>query len=175
MRPAFRILFSALALPLAAVPAHARQTVVAMVPSSPPEGERPAPDPDKLQRLIAEADQASIDGRDAEARRLYRTVVDEQRRGNLYAGTALWRLAGLQLFQGKTVDVAITLDETAQEAARFGDPAMELRATFEAAIMWQKVKRNDVARARLERVRCLLQSPAIDAKLKNSVESRIVG
>lgn len=175
MRPAMLFLLSAIALPAAAAPAHADQgtAVVNRLPTL--ASLRPSPDTVKLQRLLAEADEASVTGRGARARQLYRTLVQEQRDANVYAGTSLWRLAGIQLFDGKLNDAAATLDATAQEAARFGDPAMELRATFEAAILWQKAKRNDLAMAHLDRVRCLLQSPVIDAALKNSIEQRIVG
>lgn len=174
MRPAFRYLFSAIALSVAAAPAHADQAMVALgrVPAA--ATLRPAPDTVKLQRLLAEADDASVNGRDAQAKRIYRTLAQEQRSANVYAGTALWRLAAMQLFTGKTMDAARTLEETAAEAARFGDPSMELRATFEAAILWQKVKRHDLAMTHLERVRCLLQSPVIEDEIKRSIERRIV-
>ena len=174
MRPAFRILLSALVLPVAASPAHARQSyaVTAFVPGT--AGVAAAPDPEKLQRLLAEADEASLNGKEGVAIKLYRSIAATQREAKEYAGTALWRLAGVQLFQGKVVDAAATLDETAQEAARYGDPTMELKATFEAAILWQKAKRNDVAMSHLDRVRDLLRSPVVDAELKESIQRRIV-
>lgn len=175
MRPAFHFLLSALALPVAAGSAYADQGTAAIARVSSFASLRPSPDTVKLQRLLAEADDASVTGRTAKARQLYRTLVQEQRSANVYAGTALWRLAGIQLFDGKVMDAAITLDQTAQEASRFGDPSMELRATFEAAILWQKVKRNDLAMSHLERVRCLLQSPVIDGELKSTIEGRIAG
>lgn len=174
MRPAFRILLSALVLPVAASPAHARQsyTVTPFVRGT--AGTTAAPDPETLQRLLAEADEASLNGREGAAIKLYRSIAATQREAREYAGTALWRLAGMQLFLGKTVDAAMTLDETAQEAARFGDPTMELKATFEAAILWQKARRQDVAMSHLERVRDLLRSPVVDQELKQSIERRIV-
>lgn len=174
MRPATRILLSALALPLAAAPAFALQSLTSTSYAPVITRVEPAPDPEKLQRLLAEADAASVNGRDAEAIKIYKSIAAEQREGGLYAGEALWRIAGAQLFQGKTVEAAMTLDQTAQEAARFGDPTMELKATFEAAILWQKAKRHDVAMAHLERVRDLLRSPVIEQELKTSVERRIV-
>ncbi|GMV10420.1 MAG: hypothetical protein AMXMBFR55_21540 [Gemmatimonadota bacterium] len=175
MRPAFHFLLSALVLPVAAGSALADQGTAAIARVSSFAARNPAPDTVMLQRLLAQADEASVTGRSAKARQLYRTLVQEQRAANVYAGTALWRLAGIQLFDGKLTDAALTLDQTAQEAARFGDPAMELRATFEAAILWQKARRNDLAMSNLERVRCLLQSPVIDGELKSSIEQRIVG
>lgn len=174
MRPAIRILFSALALPLAAAPAHALQSLAATAYVPAIARVEPAPDPEKLQRMLAEAEAASTNGRDAAAIKLYKAIAAEQREAGVYAGTALWRMAGAQLFQGKIVDAASTLDATAQEAARFGDPTMELKATFEAAILWQKAKRNDIAMSHLDRVRDLLRSPVIDQELKTSVERRIV-
>lgn len=174
MRPARLLLLSALALPVAAVPARADQgtSALARVPTYP--SLRATADTAKLNRMLAQADEASATGRGAHARKLYRSLVREHRSANLYAGTALWRLAGVQLFDGKTYDAVITLEETAQEAGRFGDPTMELRASFEAAVLWQKLKRPEDARRNLDRVRCLLQSPAVAADLKADVERRIV-
>ncbi len=174
MRPARLLLLSALVLPVAAAPAHADQVsaAIARVPAYPSLW--PTADTVKLQKLLAQADEASVTGRGSHARKLYRSLVQEHRSANLYAGTALWRLAGVQLFDGKTYDAVITLEETAQEAARFGDPTMELRAAFEAAVIWQKIKRPEDARRNLDRVRCLLQSPAVADDIKADVERRIV-
>jgi len=174
MRPTRLLLLSALALPVAAAPAHADQVAAAMarVPAYP--SLRPTADTLKLQKMLAQADEASVTGRGGQARKIYRTLVQEQRSANLYAGTALWRLAGVQLFDGKTYDAVITLEETAQEAGRFGDPTMELRASFESAVLWQKLKRPEDARRNLDRVRCLLQSPAVSDDVKADIERRIV-
>lgn len=174
MRPTRLLLLSALVLPVAAAPVHADQVAaaIARVPAFPPL--RPTADTVKLQKLLAQADEASVTGRGGQARKIYRTLVQEQRSANLYAGTALWRLAGVQLFDGKTYDAVITLEDAAQEAGRFGDPTMELRASFEAAVLWQKLKRPEDARRNLDRVRCLLQSPAVADDIKADIERRIV-
>jgi hypothetical protein len=174
MRTSRLLLLGALVLPVAAVPAHADQAVAALSRVPTYATLRPTADTLKLQKMLVQADEASVSGRSGQARKLYRSIVQEQRNAAVYAGTALWRLAGVQLFDGKVYDAVITLEETAQEAARFGDPTMELRASFEAAVLWQKSKRNADALRNLERVRCLLQSPAVAAELKADIERRIV-
>lgn len=135
----------------------------------------PAPDSTRIHAVLSRADEATSSGRMGEARRLYRGLIQEQRDASQYAGTTIWKLASNLVYDGDVKGAALLLDDLAAEASRFGDPAMELRATFESAILWQKVKRNDLAMAHLDRVRCLLQSPAIAAEVKQSIERRIVG
>ncbi len=103
-----------------------------------------------------------------------RQLIDEQHESRQYAGKAIWRLATNHIYDGDSRGGAMLLDDLAVEAARFGDPTMELNATFEAAIIWQKLKRNDLAMHNLERVQYLLQSPAIDADVKSRIQRRIV-
>ena len=135
---------------------------------------RPAPDSARLLAALKQADDAMAAGRMSAARRMYRDVIQEQRDARQYAGTALWRLASNHVYDGDIRGGALMLDDLAAEAARYGDPTMELRATFEAAVLWQKVKRHDMSRRNLERVDCLLQSPAIAEIEKDRVKKRIV-
>ncbi|MEP7381280.1 MAG: hypothetical protein ABI910_06305 [Gemmatimonadota bacterium] len=174
MRPAYSLLLCGLVLPLAASPAWARQTPVAMNLATSYFNARPAPDSARIEAVLSKADNATAAGRMAEARRLYRTLIDEQHESRQYAGKAIWRLASNHIYDGDARGGALLLDDLAVEAARFGDPTMELNATFEAAILWQKVKRNDLAMRNLERVQYLLQSPAISADLKARIQRRIV-
>jgi len=136
---------------------------------------RPAPDSNRIQTVLIQADQAVISGKYGEARRLYRGLIQEQKEAEEYAGTALWRLATTQLYEGAHYEAALTLDALASEAARFGDPTMELKASFEGAVLWQKVKRQDMAGRNLERVKSLLKSPVISGDDKQAIARRIVG
>jgi hypothetical protein len=135
---------------------------------------RPALDSSRIAQTLEKADVATASGRMSEARRIYRQLIDEQRESRQYAGKAIWRLATNHIYDGDARGGAELLDDLAVEASRFGDPTMELNATFEAAILWQKVKRNDLAMRNLERVQYLLQSPAIDAHVKTRIQQRIV-
>lgn len=175
MRPTFLLLVGGLVLPLTATTALADQGAVPSYVASgflaPP---RNAPDSARVQGLLAKADEATAAGRMGEARRLYRGLIREQRDAEQYAGTALWRLASNHVFDRDAHGAAMLLDDLASEAARYGDPTMELRASFEAAVLYQQVKRPDVALRNLERVRFLLQSPVIDPETKRGIERRIV-
>ncbi len=174
MRPAYSLLLGGLVLPLAASPAWARQSPVAMHLATSYFNARPAPDSARIEEVLSKADNATAAGRMTEARRMYRTLIDEQRESRQYAGKAIWRLATNHIYDGDARGGATLLDDLAVEASRFGDPTMELNATFEAAILWQKVKRNDLAMRNLDRVEYLLQSPAISADLKERIQRRIV-
>ena len=46
-----------------------------------------------MSSALAKAEAATYNGRVAEARRIYRKLIDDQRSGGEFAGTALWRLA----------------------------------------------------------------------------------
>jgi len=131
------------------------------------------PDAARIRAMLDKADEALVAGRFNEARKAYRTVIDEQRSAGLYAGEALWHLATAYFFVDAAGDAADTLDELAIEAARFGDPSMELRATFESAILNQNLHRSGMAVAKLPRVKALLQSPAISDAQKAEVSQRI--
>lgn len=174
MRPATLLLLGGLALPVAAAPAWARQAPVAMHLATTVFNARPALDSSVVAATLNKADVATASGRMAEARRIYRQLIDDQRESRQYAGKTLWRLATNHIYDGDARSGAALLDDLAVEASRFGDPTMELNATFEAAIIWQKLKRNDLAMRNLERVQLLLQSPAIDSDVKTRIQKRIV-
>ena len=133
-----------------------------------------APDSARVHRLMTQADEALGAGRLKEARKFYRTLIDEQRAGDQYAGEALWRLASSHFFADDLRSAADVLDELAAAASRFGDPAMELRATFESAVLRQRLRQSSAASAKLPRIKELLQSPAISEAQKKDTELRMV-
>jgi hypothetical protein len=121
---------------------------------------------------LARADEAAQNGRGSEARRILRKLIEDQEASDQFAGTAMWRLA-LYLFVDDRWRAAMVLDELAGASNRYGDPATELRATFEAAVLWQQLKRPENVNARLGRVKALLQSPVITEEQKASVRERM--
>lgn len=133
-----------------------------------------APNVAKIRALLEKAEESLVAGRGAEARKLYRAAIEEQHSAGLYAGESLWHLAIAYFFTDDTANVAGVLDELSAEAARFGDPSMELRATFESAILNQRMHRAGTVAPKLARVQTLMQSPAISDALKAEIASRIV-
>lgn len=127
----------------------------------------------RVVEALARADYASSEGRMQEARRIYQNVIKEQVAADEFAGTAMWRLALLYLYSDDHRRAALQLDELAAAAARYGDPTMQLRASFEAAALWQKLRRNDLVTERVDRARALLQSPAIPESEKASIRVRM--
>jgi hypothetical protein len=130
-------------------------------------------DPIAVSSALARADDATYNGRAGEARRIYRKLVEDQRNSGEFAGTALWRLALNYLYADDAWHAALTLDELAADANRFGDPAMELRASFEAAVLWQQLKRPELVPSRVDRARALLQSKVIADSLKDDIRRRM--
>jgi hypothetical protein len=156
-----------------AAPALALQSLAARSPARAELAGPPAPDSAAVQAALERADEAAIEGRSKEARKLLRALVDEQRNADQFAGEAMWRLALNYLYADDTYRAAATLDELADAADSYGAPAMELRASFEAAALWMKLRRPELAVPRLEQAKKLLQSPVISEEDKQFVKSRM--
>lgn len=162
-----------LVLGLASVPA----TVVAQqsyANRSPTAAVLPALiDPALVAAQLALGEEATQAGRVADARRIYRNLIEDQREADQFAGEAMWRLALNYLYAEDRWHAANTLDELATASNRYGDPAMELRASFEGAVLWQQLKRPELVRERFERAKALLQSPAIPEAQKADIRQRM--
>ena len=158
------LLLGALAVPAAAT---ALQPLDATLHSS------GGPDSARVRAALARADEATFAGRQSEARRIYVGLIREQRAADQFAGTALWRLALNYLYADEYRRAVETLDDLAADASRYGDPALQLRATFEAAVLWKALRRPDLMMERVERTKALLQSPVISEAEKQSVRARM--
>lgn len=132
-----------------------------------------APDSARVREFMARGDASFESGRIKEARGIYRTLIREQRAADTYAGEALWRLAETFFAADDARGAAHALDEVAEAAARYGDPAMELKATFEAALVYQKLGNKPAVAYRLTRIKTLLQSPVVSKEQKRDIESRM--
>jgi hypothetical protein len=177
MRSHLLLALGVAALPALAVPAFAAPLSPLDTLASTRARPRPAPplDTARVAALMERADEASFSGRVGEARRLYREIIDAHREANQSAGIVLWRMATTNLYANDTRGAASALDEMAEMSARYGDPVNELRATFEAAVLYAQLKRGDLVATRMERVDALLQSPVIPESEKEQVRSRIKG
>ncbi len=171
MRIATLTLVSA-ALAFAATEAAAQQLTVKPV-REPVVSEVVPLDPTYVRAVMTKAEEATNAGRADEARKLYEDLVKEQKKAGQYNGKALWHLALNYLYDDKTDKAARTLDELAAQADKYGDPAMEMRATFEAAALWHQLKRDDLALPRIESAQALLQSPVISKDDKLYVTQRL--
>jgi hypothetical protein len=140
-----------------------------------------APDPVRVSARLAVADSLVYSGKLHEAQVRYRELVEELRASGQYPRDALWHLATSYLYTNPSGEVAAPdagevagiMDELSAAAAKFGDPTTELNATFEAAALYQGMHMSVRAAQRLDRVKELLQSPAISDGAKRQVEGRI--
>jgi hypothetical protein len=133
----------------------------------------PAIDSVRLQSELKRANAATNSGDAKKARAIYRKLIDEQRRAGEYARLPLWNLALHYFYEGNTRSAAMTLDELAKEANRFGDPSTELRAMFEATTLWAKRKELTDGTDRIERIKDLLKSPVIADADKREFRARM--
>jgi hypothetical protein len=132
-----------------------------------------APDAARVSALLDRGDSLEAAGRIHAARRQYQSLIDQQRTAGQYPLQALWHLANSYYFGEDELRAAATLDELAEAAAQFGDPATELRASFEAAIMYQQHQQPNRVAQKVVRVRALLHSPVIDEATKKDIEKRL--
>lgn len=169
-----RTLILTLVVPALSLPTT-HTAFAAPVPSADAESwhSRVAPDSARMQLIMTKVDSALRAGRIKDARNLYRTLIEEQRASEQYAGGALWRLAETYFAADDARGAARVLDEVADAAARFGDPAMELRATFESALLYQRLRSPTAVAFRLPRIKALLQSPAVSQEQKEEIKRRM--
>lgn len=146
----------------------ARAAVTAVVPDDDGGGA-------SVEARIARGDSLVFAGRIGAGTDLLRSVIDEQRAAGQYARDALWHLASAYFLVDDRAQTAHTLDHLADEAAQFGDPQMELQASFEAARLHAQLGEGARARDRAARVLALLQSPAIPDAVKDDFRARIAG
>jgi hypothetical protein len=107
------------------------------------------------------------------AQSLYKSLAERQSSSGHYAKQALWDLAMADRTADQPFRMVTTLDELASAARRYGDPEMELVASYEAARYYAAMKQPVVSRDRLDRVRALLQSPVISPAIKADYAARL--
>jgi hypothetical protein len=132
-----------------------------------------APDPARVSAQLATADSLAFAGKNGEARARYREIIEQLRSAGQYPREALWHLANSYLESNESDRVAGIMDELAAAAAKYGDPTTELNANFESAVLYQRMRYPTKAADRLNRVKELLQSPAITDDAKRQVEGRM--
>jgi hypothetical protein len=157
-----------LSLALAIVPATATASLSRDVTAR-----APAIDSVRLQSELKRANEATNSGDAKKARAIYRKLIDEQRRAGEYARLPLWNLALHYYYEDDTRNAALTLDELAKEANRYGDPGTELRAMFESTTLWAKRKELTDGTDRIERIKDLLKSPVIADADKREFRARM--
>jgi hypothetical protein len=129
----------------------------------------------RVAAALSSASALAESGRVREAMRSLRSLADSQRESGDYAGEPLRRLADLQYASGREFEAAGTFDELADEASKFGDPAVRIRALLDAALVYQDLKMFDRVPEHARQIKVLLRSPAIGDKLRAEVSSRISG
>ncbi len=143
-------------------------------PSAQPTVAAVVTDSADMQSALDRAEKLTFAGRIGEARAIYRKLIDDAREAGEYARQPLWHLTMHYLHLNDNRNAAATLDELARQSNKFGDPSMELRATFEAAILWTKSKEPGYTEARAERIKDLLKSPVIAEAEKREFKRRMI-
>jgi hypothetical protein len=161
---AVTVLASAISSPAAASPDSARGIV------------RPpylTADSARIANAVRRAAAFAAAGRMADARREYRVIISKESAEGGYPAAPLWLLANAYYADENLADAARTLDKLAEAARDVVDPATELKSRLEATMLWARLKEFDRARAGLNRVKVLINSPAISETERRWAKSRI--
>lgn len=122
---------------------------------------------------VSEARQLAENGRLREARGVYKSVIDAKTAAGDYAGEALYGLANIEYALNNPRAAASVLDNLANEASRFGDPEMRLRALFESATLYRDLGEGAKVVERLPQIQTLLKSPVISEQTRLDISGRI--
>ena len=110
----------------------------------------------------------------AGARRDFQMAIDILRTRDLYAGPTLVSLANVTYALETPVKAAKVLVDAAEEAAAFGDLAVQAEALFEASLLYKEAGDEGQAARLLESTQKLLQSPYLPQDVKAGIQRRIV-
>jgi hypothetical protein len=113
-----------------------------------------------------------INGRFKDALREFSVAAREQKKAGVSSAETLWQIAEIHYALGSRLRSAQTLDDVASEAAKYGDPEMQAKALFEAAVHYAAISRHAEARARMDRLEPLMVSPFIGDDFRSRVEVR---
>jgi hypothetical protein len=120
----------------------------------------------EAQRLLGE-------GHFKDARRVFKTLIAQQRAAEEYPVDALRGLARAEFALNDDRATATALDELAAAASQFGDPETRLRSLFDAALLWQGLGQREWAASHLADIQFLLKSPAIAEETRKDIAARI--
>jgi hypothetical protein len=113
-------------------------------------------------------------GQFAAAERTFRAVAVELRAVGKSPVAALRGLANVAYFRGNNRGAALALDELAAAASEYGDPEAQVNAVLDAALLYQELRDRPAVAARVVSLRRLLQSPALSASTRESINSRLI-
>ncbi len=129
---------------------------------------------DVARARLDKADQLSEQGKFSAAAREYAAVARLQQAEHVIPGEALWKLAGIHHGRKQYLRAAGVVRELAMIAERYGDPTLQAQALLESAILYQRGRQPELARASIERLEPLLHSPSIPEEVRNSLQNRII-
>ena len=164
---------AAVAVAASASPAAAQRIAASPTYASAPSAKRDSAAA-KAQELSARADQRWHTYDLAGAKRDFQSAVEILRARQLYAGPTLVSLAHVTFATESPVRAAKVLVEAAEEAASYGDLALQASALFEASLLFEQAGDHGQAQRLLESTRRLLNSPYLPVEVKSSIERRIV-
>jgi hypothetical protein len=122
---------------------------------------------------LAEAQRLLDDGHFKDARRVFKTLIAEQRAAGEYPVDALRGLAHAEFALSDDRATATALDELAAAASQFGDPETRLRSLFDAALLWQGLGYREYVVSHIADIQFLLKSPAIAEETRKDIAARI--
>lgn len=128
-----------------------------------------AAEAEALASRLREAVTLAESGRLADAQRLLKRVVREQKAVGIYPADALRRLANVEYALDRPMAAAQRLEELAWLASNVGDPQTELDALVDASILYSQHGLRERQRALAPSIQRLLESPMIPIEKRREI------
>ncbi|HET7789356.1 MAG TPA: hypothetical protein VFK78_01010 [Gemmatimonadales bacterium] len=123
--------------------------------------------------LVARGDQLTATLHYGAGQRAYRRAVEIAKSQGQIPTVERWRLAAALYFDGQNIEAARALDGLVSEAQDGGDLVAEGRALYGAAWLWGQGGHPVEARARVSRLKKLMESPYFPSDVRTDLSARI--
>jgi hypothetical protein len=126
-----------------------------------------------VRAIVARGDALTGARRYTAAEQEYRHAAAIARNQGHLPSYTMWHLACALYYEGNPVAAASVLDHLTTEAQRSGDIAVEVLAMYNSAWLSGQAGSGQVAKAKLDGVRKLLQSPYMPASIRDQLNARL--
>ena len=167
---------AAAAIAVVATPASAQRARAGsyVTYAAAPSAERDSAAAARAQELSQRADKRWHAYDLSGARRDFQSAVEVLRARQLYAGPTLVSLANVTYTVDEPAKAARVLVDAAEEAAAFGDIAVQAQSLFEASVLYKEAGDHGQSMRLLDATRKLLQSAYLPQDVKAGIERRII-
>lgn len=123
--------------------------------------------------LLDRGSQLAIAGNYRKAAHAYHSAAAEQLRNGELPDSALWQEANMYFTLNENSRAAVILDNLAEHASEFGNPAVEVKAKLNAAILYARTGNVERAAVLATELQMLRKSPFIGDEMRAELDLRL--